>query len=66
MREVTMQDFIQLYLYALLYHENTGKYIKRLTILNPLMMVYWTIDISDWDGYENVKHWIESRGIRKK
>jgi len=61
MNEPATKDFIQLYLYAVLYYKNTGKYIKTLTVLNPLMMCNWTIDISNWNGYEEVIDWINKR-----
>ena len=58
-------DFIQLFLYASFYYKKTNKYIKYLTIYNPLYSTEYTITITELD-VNNILQIITSYEIGKK
>jgi hypothetical protein len=50
----TLKDFLQLFIYAGLYHKKTGKFIKRITIYNPLQGEETFIDLTDIQVGRNI------------
>lgn len=43
-------DFYQLIIYAVLFQSDTNKKINKLTIFNPLKMIEYNVDLSNWNN----------------
>lgn len=56
-----INDYIQLFVYICLYYKNEKKRCRRITIVNPLLQKEYTINLENWDGYDNILNIFESR-----
>lgn len=49
-----IEDYIQLFIYISLYFIKTGIKCKKITILNPILSYEKSINLNDWDHYDEI------------